>query len=127
MHWIIDGMNVIGSHPDGWWKDRQRAMGELVERLERWAAALPAGDAVTVVFEKEPVPPIVASQVVIAFAPHAKQDSADDEIVRLVCANDSKTEINVVTSDGRLAKRVMAAGAAIHSAGGFRRRIATAT
>ena len=33
VRWIVDGMNVIGSRPDGWWKDRSGAMVALVERL----------------------------------------------------------------------------------------------
>ena len=35
--WIVDAMNVIGSRPDGWWKNRRGAMVRLVEQLERWA------------------------------------------------------------------------------------------
>jgi hypothetical protein len=31
---IVDGMNVIGSVPDGWWRDRTAAMRRLLERLE---------------------------------------------------------------------------------------------
>ena len=31
---IVDGMNVIGSRPDGWWRDRPGAMRRLVEKLE---------------------------------------------------------------------------------------------
>jgi hypothetical protein len=31
---IVDGANVVGSRPDGWWRDRPRAMITLVERLE---------------------------------------------------------------------------------------------
>ena len=38
MRAIVDGMNVIGSRPDGWWKDRRRGMVALVDRLECWAA-----------------------------------------------------------------------------------------
>ena len=34
MRWLVDGMNVIGSRPDGWWKDRHAAMAGLVESLE---------------------------------------------------------------------------------------------
>jgi predicted RNA-binding protein with PIN domain len=26
--WLVDGMNVIGSRPTGWWRDRPRAMLE---------------------------------------------------------------------------------------------------
>ncbi len=32
--WIVDGMNVIGSRPDGWWRDRRGAMERLVRELE---------------------------------------------------------------------------------------------
>jgi len=38
MRWLIDGMNVIGTRPDTWWKDRHAAMVKLVNMLERWAA-----------------------------------------------------------------------------------------
>ncbi|MFY9921120.1 MAG: hypothetical protein WAL26_22395, partial [Mycobacterium sp.] len=34
--WIVDAMNVIGSRPDGWWKNRREAIVGLVDRLERW-------------------------------------------------------------------------------------------
>ena len=37
--WLVDGMNVIGSRPTGWWRDRPRAMRELVKDLNaRWAS-----------------------------------------------------------------------------------------
>ena len=39
MRWLIDGMNVIGTRPDAWWKDRHGAMVRLVDQLERWSAA----------------------------------------------------------------------------------------
>ena len=32
--WIVDGNNVMGSRPDGWWRDRRGAQRRLVERLE---------------------------------------------------------------------------------------------
>ena len=56
MLWLIDGMNVIGTRPDGWWKDRDAAMLRLVDMLERWAVV--DGQEVTVVFERQPRPPI---------------------------------------------------------------------
>ena len=31
---IVDGMNVIGSVPDGWWRDRTGAMRRLLRQLE---------------------------------------------------------------------------------------------
>ena len=31
--WIVDGMNVIGSRPNGWWRDRPGAMRALTDEL----------------------------------------------------------------------------------------------
>ena len=56
VRWLIDGMNVIGTRPDAWWKDRHGAMVRLVDLLERWVAA--SGEDVTVVFEQPTSPPI---------------------------------------------------------------------
>ena len=114
-------MNVIGTRPDGWWKDRRRAMAALVDRLERWAAA--EGDDVTVVFERPPTPAIDSSLITVAHAPRAAANSADDEIVRLVQADDRPHEIRVVTSDGALSDRVGAAGASVYPAETFRNLI----
>ncbi|MEZ0364562.1 NYN domain-containing protein [Mycobacterium sp. pUA109] len=121
MRWIVDAMNVIGSRPDGWWKDRRGAMARLVDQLERWAAT--DGQRVTVVFEQPASPPIRSAVIEIGQAPRAGANSADDEIVRLVQAADRPQEITVVTSDATLADRVRSAGAAVHPAASFRRRI----
>ncbi|MDH6194182.1 putative RNA-binding protein with PIN domain [Mycobacterium frederiksbergense] len=121
MRWIVDGMNVIGTRPDGWWKDRRRAMAGLVDHLERWASV---GDhRVLVVFEEPALPPIESAVVSIGHAPRAAANSADDEIVRLVRADTRPSEITVVTSDGELARRVREAGAAVEPAAGFRNLI----
>lgn len=109
-------MNVIGSRPDGWWKDRQAAMGALVRRLEEWAD----GRRVTVVFERRPSPPLRSDVVDVAWARQAAPDSADDEIVRLVFSDPSPSEIMVVTSDSELVARVEAAGAKVLPAKSFR-------
>ncbi|OBJ69967.1 NYN domain-containing protein [Mycobacterium sp. 1274756.6] len=118
-------MNVIGSRPDGWWRDRRGAMARLVTQLERWAAA---GDRqVTVVFEQAVRPPIRSAVITIAHAPRARPDSADDEIVRLVDADEHPEQITVVTSDATLVRRVRAAGAATCPAASFRARIDAAS
>lgn len=114
-------MNVIGSRPDCWWKDRRVAMARLVGRLERWASA--EGHRVTVVFEQPVTPPIHSSVVEIEHADRAAANSADDEIVRLVAADDRPHEITVVTSDATLADRVRALGASTHPAASFRKLI----
>jgi predicted RNA-binding protein with PIN domain len=121
MRWIVDGMNVIGSRPDGWWRDRHAAMVRLVDLLERWAAD--GGEDVTVVFEQPPRPPIRSSVVEVAFAKHARANSADDEIVRRVLAGGDARDVRVVTSDNWLADRVRAAGASVEPARGFRNEL----
>lgn len=111
-------MNVIGSRPDGWWKDRQRAMVVLADRLDSWADA--HREAVTVVFERPPSTPIRSSLVEVTYAPRAAANSADDEIVRLVRADARPSEIRVVTSDKALSERVRSLGAWVIGAEGFR-------
>src|SRR5947209_20413075 len=82
MRWLIDGMNVIGTRPDAWWRDRDAAMARLVDSLERWAAQ--NDEDVTVIFERPPSPPLRSSVIGIAHAPRPKRDSADDEVGRLL-------------------------------------------
>jgi len=121
MHWIVDGMNVIGSRPDGWWRDRHSAMTRLVDSLERWASG--ESDDVTVVFESKPHPPITSSVIVVAHAPRARANSADDEILRLVRAHPNPMVVRVITSDHGLADAVRAEGATIEPSEPFRSRI----
>ena len=107
-------MNVIGCRPDGWWRDRGRAMTALVEQLERWATAEDAD--VTVVFERPVYPPIESSVITVAHAPEPAPNSADDEIVRIVQADSDPADIRVATSDRTLSQRVRAAGASVYPA-----------
>jgi predicted RNA-binding protein with PIN domain len=118
VRWLIDGMNVIGTRPDAWWRDRHAAMVRLVDMLERWAAA--GGEDVTVVFEQPPVPPIRSTVIEVAHAPKPRRDSADDEIMRLLAAALQPGAIRVVTSDHWLGQRVRATGATVEAAAPFR-------
>jgi len=121
MRWLVDGMNVIGTRPDGWWKDREAAMLALVGMLERWAAA--SGDDVTVVFERPPRPPIRSTVIEVAHAPRPRPNSADDEIIRRLRADPDPAAVRVVTSDNWLADRAYAAGASVEGADAFRSRL----
>ncbi|MBA3809759.1 MAG: NYN domain-containing protein [Solirubrobacterales bacterium] len=118
MRWLVDGMNVIGTRPDAWWRDRHAAMVRLVDMLERWAAA--SGADVMVVFEQPPSPPIRSTVIEVTHAPRARRDSADDEIIRLLRADEEPASIRVVTSDLWLSDRVHAAGATVEPAAPFR-------
>ena len=118
VRWIVDGMNVIGSRPDGWWKDRGRAMVTLVDKLDQWASG--QGDEVTVVFERPPSIAITSSVVAVAHAPKSAANSADDEIVRMIHADARPRDIRVVTSDKDLINRVASLGASVHPSASFR-------
>jgi predicted RNA-binding protein with PIN domain len=118
MRWYVDGMNVIGTRPDGWWKDRDAAMLHLVDLLERWAAA--ENEDVVVVFERRPSPPIRSTVIEVTHAPRPRRDAADDEIMRRLAAEPAPGLVRVVTSDHWLADRAGAVGAGVHGADMFR-------
>jgi predicted RNA-binding protein with PIN domain len=121
VRWLVDGMNVIGTRPDAWWKDRDAAMARLVDTIERWVAQ--TGEDVTVVFERAPSPPIRSTVIEVAHAPRPKRDAGDDEIVRRLRDAAVPSDVVVVTSDRWLADRASALGAAVIGADSFRNRI----
>jgi predicted RNA-binding protein with PIN domain len=113
--WLVDGMNVIGSRPTGWWRDRPRAMRELVEQLGR------LGEPVTVVFDGRPFPLEGGENVAVLFASRHGRNAADDDIAALVA--EGGEAVRVVTSDGELAERVRRSGAEVVGAKAFRDRL----
>jgi predicted RNA-binding protein with PIN domain len=119
--WIVDGMNVIGSRPTGWWRDRPGAMRELVEELEAFAER--SGEPVTVIFDGEPFDLEGGERVTVRFASRRGPNAADDDIAALAESDDDPSELSVVTSDADLARRVREAGATVVGAGNFRRRL----
>jgi predicted RNA-binding protein with PIN domain len=121
MRYFVDGMNVIGTRPDAWWKDRHAAMVRLVDMLERWVAV--SGEDVTVVFEQPPRPPISSTVIEVAHAPRPGPNSADDEIARRLKADEDPAGIRVVTSDHWLSDRARLTGATVEPSESFRNRI----
>ena len=121
--WLVDGMNVIGSRPDRWWNDPDRAVRRLIEELDRYAAA--TGEDVMVVFDRQPpdLPAGAHGAAVVAFASRRGRDAADHEIVRMVAQDQAPESFRVVTSDRRLVERVQQLGAAVTSSTSFRRRL----
>jgi predicted RNA-binding protein with PIN domain len=117
---VVDGMNVIGSRPTGWWRDRPGAMRGLVSELGEFAAR--EGHDVTVVFDGKPFE-LEGDGVRVMFATRRGPNAADDDIAALVEGDPEPGELSVVTSDGDLARRVTGAGAAVVGAGEFRRRL----
>lgn len=101
---IVDGMNVIGAVPDGWWRDRTGAMRGLVARLAA------RGEDVVVVFDGRPRDLGAPEHVSVRFAPVA------DDLIADVCVPGD----TVVTSDRGLAERVRARGGRVVAARTFR-------
>jgi predicted RNA-binding protein with PIN domain len=120
---IVDGMNVIGSRPDRWWNDPDKAVRRLIEELDRYASQ--TRKEITVVFDRRPpdLSPGPHGAVMVAFATRRGRDAADHDIVQMVAEDPAPGSLTVVTSDARLAERVQALGARVRSAGSFRRRL----
>lgn len=115
--WVVDGMNVIGSRPTGWWRDRPGAMRDLVGRLRE------LGEPVTVIFDGGSFEIEDAGDVDVRFATRRGRNAADDDIAAYVEAADDPSALRVVTSDSELAARVRAHGADVVGAGEFRARL----
>jgi predicted RNA-binding protein with PIN domain len=117
MRLLIDGMNVIGSRPDRWWRDRKGAMKRLVAALGDRAVV--TGDEITVVLDSRPFDVGAPRGITVEFAPGGR-NAAHDEIVRIVERDASPATLRVVTSDRELAARVGALGAHVTPAGKLR-------
>jgi uncharacterized protein YaiI (UPF0178 family) len=117
MTWFIDAMNVIGSRPDGWWRDREGAIRRFIAQVMEWTE-----EPVTVVLDSGPDDVLgEAGAVTVLRARRKGRDAADDEIVALVGPGD-----RVTTSDARLAARVREKGATVEGAGSLIRRLGSA-
>jgi predicted RNA-binding protein with PIN domain len=114
-------MNLIGSRPDRWWNDPDRAMREMALTLD--AYAISAGEEVAVVFDKDPggLPPL--ERVDVTIARRKGRNAADYEIEQIVAEEEDPTSLTVVTSDRRLVEKVRALGAHVVGAGSFRSRL----
>ena len=109
---IVDAANVVGSRPDGWWRDRAGATARLRDRLTGIAAAgladvAPPVRVVLVVEGAARGVPAVPGVAVVA-AP----GSGDDTIVEVVRAYPGRRRV-VVTADRLLGVRVRAEDAEV--------------
>ncbi|GIU88651.1 MAG: hypothetical protein KatS3mg009_3166 [Acidimicrobiia bacterium] len=114
---VVDGMNVIGSRPDGWWRDRDGAVRRLVSALAGRAAR--TGERIAVVLDGRPLPDLPAGVhggVLVAYARRRGRDAADDRIVEEVARDPDPASLTVVTSDRDLRRRVEALGARVAGA-----------
>ncbi|MFI6173357.1 hypothetical protein ACIBCN_41730 [Nocardia sp. NPDC051052] len=121
---VVDAANVVGSRPNGWWRDRAGAARKLLEQLTGLAPRLARPTEVVVVLEGEAKaadPEVDGVRVVLA------DGSGDDAIVDVVATaveRDSGRSVTVVTADRGLRERVEALGAGTVGPGWLLERIA---
>jgi 8-oxo-dGTP pyrophosphatase MutT (NUDIX family) len=123
---VVDAANVVGSVPDGWWKDRAGAAGRLRDRLAGLAA--PADDLgldattwfpqVSLVVEGQARAVADGGEVAVVRADAGGDDAIVDEAVRLMSQG---RVVTVATSDRGLQTRAEEAGARTLSAGALLR------
>lgn len=126
---LVDAANVVGSVPDGWWKDRAGANARLRDRLEIMSAA--GVDAADVGLPLDRWFPIWAMVVegeakgiddgdgsVLVFRAAGSGD--DDLVARADAMARSGHEVIAVTSDRALRERLEAVGAEVRGASWLR-------
>lgn len=122
---LVDGNNVIGSVPDGWWRDRPAAVRRLVARMQCFVAA--TGTSLQVVFDV--AQPDLAegdhAGVVVHYATRRGRDAADDRILELLDRGFGD-DVEVVTSDRNLAEGARLRNAVVVGAGDLLRRLEAA-
>jgi hypothetical protein len=104
---VVDAANVVGSRPDGWWRDRAGAAARLHARL---VAAELAYDEVVLVLEGKARAGQPEGRDGNIRTVHAN-GSGDDAIVAAVTELAQDDEVLVVTADRGLQSRVETAGA----------------
>jgi hypothetical protein len=104
---IVDGANVVGSRPTGWWRDRAGAAKRLHLAI---AEAEPGYEVVVLVLEGAAKSGWPAGEDGAILTVHAS-GSGDDAIVDQVRARSKGgDDVVVVTADRELRDRVAAAG-----------------
>lgn len=118
---LVDLANVVGSRPDGWWRDREGAAARLLARLARLPGRTVAGpggaplrcDAVVAVVEGQARGAEAPDEVRVVRAEGSGDDALAAEAAGLTAGG---AELLVVTADRGLRAR-LPAGAAVTGPG----------
>ena len=113
---LVDGNNVMGSRPDGWWRNRPEAAQRLV--IEIGPLARSSGGMWTIVFDGPPPSGMAPADecLSVVHTGHGRRDGADDRIVEMVGALPNRAMVLVYTSDAGLRARLQALGAQVAGA-----------
>lgn len=134
---VVDGANVVGSVPDGWWNDRVGAASRLAARLARWQGSGVAAEELALPETRwfPELSLVLEGQAQDAAIDAGASDDAALRIVRAEGAGDdaivaeaarragSGQRVTVVTSDRALADRVRTVHAHVEGAGWLVRQL----
>ena len=120
--WMVDASNVIGSKPDGWWRDRDGATQRLLDQLREFAGRRRGrhGGA------RRRAARVGGPRGHAGGGDRAAPRAATPPTTRSRAAwppTPIRGRIRVVTSDAALAGRAREHGAEVEGAGAFRRRL----
>ena len=107
---LVDAANVVGSRPDGWWRDRAGAAARLVGQVRAAAAAGRVPPGVVVVLEgaaRRGAEEGTADGVEVVHAP----GGGDDTIASLAAS--AGDPVVLVSADRGLAGRCRSVGATV--------------
>jgi hypothetical protein len=107
---LVDGANVVGSRPTGWWRDRPGAAAGLVRRLREAVAAGRLDPPVVVVLEgraRAGAEAGAADGVEVVHAPGVGDDTLAER------AAQEAGPVVMVTADRGLAARARTIGASV--------------
>lgn len=125
---VVDGANVVGSRPDGWWRDRAGAAARLHARLVATDGPGATGNLaarVVLVLEgaaRSGVPEGRTGPVEVV---HATGEGDDRILAEAAAAAAAGDLVTVVTADRGLRDRVVAVGAQVVGPGRLLDRLAT--
>lgn len=105
---VVDGANVVGARPDGWWKDRAGAARRLHEQL--LVADVPY-DAVVLVLEGQAKGGVRPGKDAHVTTVHAARDGDATIVAQAQQAAERGHRVVVVTADRALDARVHGVGA----------------
>jgi predicted RNA-binding protein with PIN domain len=105
---VVDAANVVGSRPDGWWKDRAGAARRLHEQL---LVADTSYDEIVLVLEGAAKGGAGAGRDGHVQTVHAPRDGDATIVEQARLAAERGSEVTVVTADRLLRARVEGVGA----------------
>jgi hypothetical protein len=105
---LVDAANVVGSRPDGWWRDRPGAANRLVRRVRAAAAASRLPVPVVVVLEgaaRRGVAEGMEDEVAVVHA-----GGEGDDVLAAIAADTAAEPVLLVSADRELRRRTQRDG-----------------